>query len=66
MQRETFLRSRPRPYRDSNRAVLFVIPAAIAAFLVLAVPLAMSAYYSLTGWKIIQPQTKNKIVWLDN
>jgi multiple sugar transport system permease protein/sorbitol/mannitol transport system permease protein len=26
----------------------------------------MSAYYSFTGWRIIQPQTKNKIVWLDN
>jgi multiple sugar transport system permease protein/sorbitol/mannitol transport system permease protein len=66
MLRETFLRSRSRTYRDSNRAVLFILPAAVAAFLVLAVPLAMSAYYSLTGWRIIQPQTKNKIVWLGN
>ena len=60
------LHSRPRTYDDSNRAILFVIPAAVAAFLVLAVPLAMSAYYSLTGWKIIQLNTRNKIVWLDN
>lgn len=55
-------RSRP----DSNNAILFVIPAAIAVFLVLIVPLAMSAYYSLTGWMIIQPRTRNKLVWLDN
>lgn len=26
----------------------------------------MSAYYSVTGWKILQPVTRNKIVWLDN
>ena len=32
----------------------------------LAVPLAMSLYYSFTGWKIIQLNTRNKIVWLDN
>jgi len=63
---ERTLRSRPRTYDDSNRAILFVIPAAVAAFLVLAVPLAMSAYYSLTGWRIIQLNTRNKIVWLDN
>jgi ABC-type sugar transport system permease subunit len=62
----TLLRSRPRTYDDSNRAILFVIPAAVVAFLVLAVPLAMSAYYSLTGWRILQPHTRNKIVWLDN
>lgn len=60
------LRSRPRTYDDSNRAILFVIPAAVTAFLVLAVPLAMSAYYSFTGWRIIQLNTRNKIVWLDN
>lgn len=60
------LRSRSRTYDDSNRAVLFVVPAAVAAFFVLAVPLAMSAYYSFTGWKIIQLNTRNKIVWLDN
>ena len=32
----------------------------------LIVPLAMSAYYSITGWKILQPVTRNNIVWLDN
>jgi multiple sugar transport system permease protein len=60
------LRWRPRTYSDSNRAILFVIPAAVVAFLVLAVPLAMSLYYSFTGWRITQPNTRNKIVWLDN
>ena len=53
----TLLRSRPRTYDGSNRAILFVIPAAVVAFLVLAVPLAMSAYFSLTGWRILQPHT---------
>jgi multiple sugar transport system permease protein/sorbitol/mannitol transport system permease protein len=60
------LRSAPRPRRDSNSAILFVVPAAVAALLVLVVPLAMSAYYSITGWKILQPATRNNIVWLDN
>jgi multiple sugar transport system permease protein len=60
------LHFRPRTYDDSNRAILFVIPAAVVAFLVLAVPLAMSAYYSFTGWKIIQLNTRHKIVWFDN
>ena len=60
------LHFRPRTYDDSNRAILFVIPAAVVAFLVLAVPLAMSLYYSFTGWKIIQLNTRHKIVWLDN
>jgi ABC-type sugar transport system permease subunit len=60
------LRSRPRTYSDSNRAILFVIPAAVVAFFILAVPLAMSLYYSFTGWKITQLHTRNKIVWLDN
>jgi multiple sugar transport system permease protein/sorbitol/mannitol transport system permease protein len=60
------LRTKPRAYNDSNRAILFVIPAAVAALLVLAIPLAMSAYYSLTGWKIIQPSTRHSLVWLDN
>jgi ABC-type sugar transport system permease subunit len=60
------MRPRPRARRDSNSAFLFVIPAAIAAFLVLVVPLAMSAYYSATGWKILQPLTRNKLVWFDN
>lgn len=59
------MRFRPRPRRDSS-AILFVVPAVIAALLVLIVPLAMSAYYSVTGWKILQPATRNKIVWLDN
>jgi multiple sugar transport system permease protein/sorbitol/mannitol transport system permease protein len=62
----SILRLRPRPGRDSNNAILFVVPAAIAALLVLVVPLAMSAYYSITGWKILQPVTRNKIVWFDN
>jgi multiple sugar transport system permease protein/sorbitol/mannitol transport system permease protein len=57
---------RPRAHRDSNSAILFIVPAAVAALLVLAVPLAMSAYYSITGWKILQPVTRNRIVWLDN
>lgn len=60
------MRFRPRSRRDSNSAIVFVIPAAVAALLVLVVPLAMSAYYSVTGWKILQPVTRNKIVWLDN
>jgi len=60
------VRLKPRTYDDSNRAILFVVPAAVAAGLVLAVPLAMSAYYSFTGWKIIQLNTRHKIVWLDN
>ena len=60
------MRSRSRTYSDSNRAILFVIPAAVVAFFVLAVPLAMSLYYSFTGWKITQLNTRNKIVWLDN
>jgi multiple sugar transport system permease protein/sorbitol/mannitol transport system permease protein len=60
------LRTKPRTYDDSNRAILFVIPAAVAAFIVLAIPLAMSAYYSFTGWKIIQPNTRHSLVWLDN
>jgi multiple sugar transport system permease protein/sorbitol/mannitol transport system permease protein len=33
---------------------------------VLIVPLGMSAYYSITGWKILQPVTRNKLVWFDN
>ena len=57
---------RSRSRLDSNGAILFVIPAAVAALLVLVVPLAMSAYYSITGWKILQPVTRNKIIWLDN
>jgi multiple sugar transport system permease protein/sorbitol/mannitol transport system permease protein len=60
------VRLQSRPRRDSGNAFLFVVPAAVTAFLVLIVPLAMSAYYSLTGWKILQPITRNKIVWLDN
>ena len=60
------MRFKSRSRRESNSAVLFVIPAAIAAFLVLVVPLAMSAYYSITGWKILQPATRNKLVWFDN
>jgi multiple sugar transport system permease protein/sorbitol/mannitol transport system permease protein len=60
------LRFKSRPRRDSNSAVLFVIPAAVAVVLVLIVPLAMSAYYSVTGWKILQPLSRNRTVWLDN
>jgi multiple sugar transport system permease protein len=60
------LRLRSRIGPDSNNAILFVIPAAVTALLVLVVPLAMSAYYSITGWKIIQPATRDKIVWFDN
>ena len=66
MARSYALRLRPRPGPDSNGAIVFVIPAVIVAFLVLAVPLGMSAYYSITGWKILQPVTRNKIVWFDN
>jgi ABC-type sugar transport system permease subunit len=55
-----------RRRRDRNSAILFVVPAAVAALLVLIIPLAMSAYYSITGWRILQPATRNKIVWLDN
>lgn len=58
--------SRPHIGRDGNKAILFLLPAAIAALLVLAVPLGLSVYYSFTGWKIIQPHTQNQIVWLDN
>ncbi|WP_425101055.1 carbohydrate ABC transporter permease [Tropicibacter sp. S64] len=57
---------RKRNKTDGSAAILFVIPAAIAAFLVLIVPLAMSAYYSLTGWRILMPRTRTKIVWFDN
>lgn len=60
------MRSRVLPRPDSSSAILFLIPAAAAVLLVLVVPLAMSAYYSLTGWMIIQPQTRGRIVWFDN
>jgi ABC-type sugar transport system permease subunit len=55
-----------RPRGDGNSAVLFVLAAAVAALIVLIVPLGMSAYYSITGWKILQPITRNNLVWLDN
>lgn len=60
------MRSTTRSRLDHTGAVFFVVPAAVAILLVLVVPLAMSAYYSFTGWKIIQPATRNKIVWFDN
>ena len=44
----------------------FLIPAGLATLLVLAVPLALSAYYSFTGWMITVPNSGSRFVWLDN
>ncbi len=44
----------------------FLIPAGLATVLVLAVPLGLSAYYSVTGWMITVPNSGNRIVWLGN
>ena len=44
----------------------FLIPAGLATLLVLAVPLALSAYFSTTGWMITVANSRQHITWLDN
>jgi ABC-type sugar transport system permease subunit len=51
--------------RDTG-AGAFLIPAGLAMVLVLAVPLALSAYFSVTGWLITVPISRNSIIWLGN
>lgn len=47
-------------------AGVFLIPAALTMVLVLVVPLALSAYFSMTGWLITVAGSGNRIVWLHN
>lgn len=53
---------RPR----KSAAAAFLIPAGITIFLVLALPLALSAYYSITGWMITVAGSRERLVWLGN
>jgi ABC-type sugar transport system permease subunit len=47
-------------------AAAFLLPAGITIFLVLAVPLALSAYFSITGWMITVGGSRERLVWLGN
>lgn len=49
-----------------SAAAAFLIPAGITIFLVLALPLALSAYYSITGWMITVAGSRERLVWLGN
>ena len=44
----------------------FLIPAALATLLVLAVPLALSAYFSATGWMITVQGSQSRLVGFAN
>ncbi len=47
-------------------AGVFLIPAGLATLLVLAVPLALSAYFSVTGWMLTVASSQSRFVWLGN
>ena len=50
----------------NSAAGAFLIPAGLATLLVLAVPLALSAYFSVTAWMITVARSRAHIVWLGN
>lgn len=53
-------------YFARSGAAAFLIPAGLATLLVLALPLALSAYYSATGWMITVPGSQERLVGFAN